>query len=335
MVPPEPSPEDSADVEGTRMTLGEHLDELRRRLIHSAVALAVAFSVLYSQRHEVFEFIQGPHRRATAWLNEAGVEHWHNHVLELQAAVESARAEPDLDPPTDAGAGDDPNANTDDEDAAKPVDPLTWFESGYPERKVLNDHYRVDESLSIFSPDGGFVLRMRICFWLSLFVAGPYIIFEIWRFIAAGLYKHERKVVHRYVPWSVALFLGGVTFGYMLMVPYALYFLGLDNLGQPALNSATQVADQYLQFLKALAIALGFVFQLPVFMLALARLEIVEAKSFAHYRRHTIVGALVLAAVLTPPDPITQMMMAGPVVILYEVGLWLARASERKRAIRG
>ena len=102
MVPPDPSPEDSATVEGTRMTLGEHLDELRRRLIHSVIAIAVAFVALYSQRHEVFEFIQGPHRRSTTWLNEAGVEHWDAHVLELQAAeAESQRAEPGTEPPTD------------------------------------------------------------------------------------------------------------------------------------------------------------------------------------------------------------------------------------------
>jgi sec-independent protein translocase protein TatC len=312
--PTHASADEEDPVESSRMTLGEHLEELRGRLVRSTVAVLIVFCGLYYFRHEVFRFVQQPHHRAAIMLNEKRTEFWLDELPLRIAAAEARGAEVDDTP-----------------------DPRDWFERGYPpgagaEPAVLKERWRVSEDLVYFGPDSGFVLRLRICFWLSLFVAGPYILWQVWVFIAAGLYRHEKGVVYRYFPASVGLFAGGVSFGFYVMVPYALYFLGLDALGEPAINAGAQVADQYLNFLKGLALALGIVFQLPVMMLALARLGLVEPSSFAHFRRHMIVGALVLAAIVTPPDPITQIMMAGPIILLYEVGIHLARWGWRNQS---
>lgn len=287
-------PDDESEMEATRMSLGDHLQELRGRLFKSVVVLAIAFVAIYSWRFEAFSMIQAPHRQAMEMLNEARAEHFEG---KLAAAAE-------------AGA---------------PLDALEYFEPGYPERRVLVDRLRSDDRLVNFTSDQGFVLRLRVCFWLAVFVAAPFMLWQMWGFIAAGLYRSERRVVYRSVPVSMALFLGGVAFGYRVMVPYALYFLGVDDIELETLAVTAQTADNYLGFLKGLALAMGAVFQLPVLMMALTKLGLVGPELWAEYRRHTIVGALVLAAVITPPDPVTQMLMAGPIIILYEVGIWVAR----------
>jgi sec-independent protein translocase protein TatC len=295
-----PNPDDEQEIESSRMTLGEHLEELRGRLFKSVVVLVVIFAGVYTQRFEVFSMIQGPHQRAMVMLNDARAENFHEIIEASQIAGPA-------------------------------VDPATWFEPGYPETKILIEQFRNDDRLVHCSADQGFLLRLRVCFWVALFLAGPFVLLQMWGFIAAGLYRNERSVIHRYLPASIGLFLGGVGFGFFVMVPYALYFLGLDDLNLETLAVSSQTASSYLEFLKGLALAMGAVFQLPVIMLALSKLEIVEGKVWAQYRRHMMVCALIVAAILTPPDPVTQMMMAGPIVVLYEVGVILTRLSERRK----
>ncbi|MCA9001531.1 MAG: twin-arginine translocase subunit TatC, partial [Planctomycetes bacterium] len=166
----------------------------------------------------------------------------------------------------------------------------------------------------------GFFALMRVCFWLALLLSGPYVLWEAWGFIASGLYRNEKRVAYAYFPISLFLFFGGVLFGYFLLIPYAIYFLNLDALDLKGMRSIMGV-DYYLGFIKGLSLALGFVFQIPVVMVAMARMGLVEPKLYSKYRKHTLVGALVAGAVLTPPDPVTQLMMALPIVFLFELGV--------------
>ena len=239
------------EVDESRMTLGEHLAELRMRLIRSVIAIVIAFAGIYGFRYEAVQFIQGPHNWATTELNAKKAEVMEERLLEAQAALAAG----ELQVPEDA--------------KEDPTDPETYFEAGYPETKRLNDTYLIPTDLLYLGGDFGFFVRMRVCFWLALFVAGPFVLWEMWGFIAAGLYRHERKTIYTYFPFSLSLFLGGVVFGYKVMVPYALYFLGLDGLQSQAIDAQMGV-DEYLGFLKGLALALGIVFQLPVVMIALA-----------------------------------------------------------------
>lgn len=297
------------------MSLADHLGELRTRLMRAVVAVVIAFVVIYAFRERALLMVQGPHRWAMQQLNAEKVVVLEKQLLAAQAAAADDR---DFDTGSRAIAGD-------------PADPMTYFAEGYPQTKRLNSAYRLETSLLNFGADSGFFIRMRVSFWLALFIAGPFALWEMWGFVAAGLYRSERKVIYAYFPMSMTLFIGGVLFGFLVLVPYALYFLGLDGLNSQAMH-VSMGADQYLGFLKGLALALGAVFQLPVVMVALARIGLVEPKTFAYYRKHTLVAALLVSAILTPPDPVTQMMMAGPVVLLYEVGVHMSRWAWRKQS---
>ncbi len=281
------------EVEASRMGLGEHLAELRTRLLRSGLVVLVVFIALYSVRHQVWSMLQGPQRQATSMLRVEVGERLEEQYRERLAAGETVTA------------GED-------------------FEPGWPERWVLRADRGPQAELLFLEVDGGFFLRMRVCFWLAIGVAGPYLLWELWGFIAAGLYRREKKVAYAYFPVSLVLFAGGIAFGYFVLIPYALYFLNLDRLWEPG-GVYSMAADRYLPFLKGLCLALGFVFQLPIVMVALSRLGLVDPATYAKFRKHTIVGALIISAVLTPPDPVTQVMMAGPIIVLYELGLHVAR----------
>ena len=178
-----------------------------------------------------------------------------------------------------------------------------------------------------------FWIFMMMAFILALILASPVVLYQGWSFIAAGLYTKERGVVYRCLPLSIGLMLGGVLFGYLVVVRYGLYFL--VKLMNPEQVGANFTVSLYFNLLFTLTAALGIVFQLPLVMLALNRIGIVSHKAFRTNWRYAILGVFVCAALFTPPDPFTQMMMAVPMVLLYVFGLILtARSEKRVRAGR-
>ncbi len=198
-----------------------------------------------------------------------------------------------------------------------------YFEAGWPGTWVLRRDVGPSEDLLFIQADGGFFLMMRLAFWLALAVSAPYLLWELWGFIASGLYRKEKKIGLADFPTSMALFFGGVFFGYFVLIPYGLFFLNLDGLSRSG-SQYLMESEKYLNFLKGLCLALGFVFQLPIIMVALSSLGLVAPRTYSQYRKHMLLAALVVGAILTPPDPITQMMMAGPIIVLYELGLRIA-----------
>ena len=277
-------------LERSRMTLGEHLEELRARLIRSALALLVAFAVAWGFHERLLSLVIAPYERAAAWLDED------------LAAIYAERVE-------SGEAWDE------------------YFTGPDPATRELRAEKRIPELMRGDSSSTGFLVYMRVCLYFSLFVAGPVVLWQLWQFVAAGLYSHEKRVVHRYFPASVGLFLGGVLFGYAVMVPYALYFLARMSLTQ---IQYWETIDNYFTFLTGLTLALGAIFQLPLAMLVLSRIGLVEPAAYARYRNHMIVGALIVGAALTPPDPFTQLLMAVPMIVLYELGHVLAKVAARR-----
>lgn len=282
-----PRDTDEAHVEASRMTLMEHLDELRSRVLKAAIAFTVAFFGLWVVRAEVTLFIAQPFSKAIGWLNEDLVEIY-------DARVEEEGADANL-----------------------------FFEPGYPARKVaLQDQlFRTDLTNLGFGAD--MLMKMRVCFWLALLLAGPVALYQAWAFVAAGLYRSERRLVATYFPASLALFLGGVSFGFFVLIPYAAYFLERDGL--TGYRNLTVTSDTYLGFIKSLSLAVGITFQLPLIQFVLARLGLVDPAFYRKYRGHTAVITLIVAAVITPPDPVSQMLVATPALVLYEIGAILAR----------
>jgi len=155
-------------------------------------------------------------------------------------------------------------------------------------------------------------------------IGSPVIFSQIWRFVAPGLYKHEKKVLLPFSLLSTVCFLGGAAFGYYVVFPPAFRFLigySTDYLApMPAVK-------QYFSLCLRLLIAFGVIFELPVFMVMLAKLGLVNTAFLNKHRKYAILIAFVLAAVITPtPDVVNQLLMAGPLIVLYEVSIvavWL------------
>lgn len=274
------------------MTLGEHLDELRVRLIRSVIALVVVLAVAYGFWGTIVEVVLQPYYTAMDMLEVD----WQEETLRRWQADEGA-------PRTKYFMSSDP---TD----MRPLHPL-----------------RTDPRAD--SAGAGIFFALKCCLYFSLAVAGPYMLWQLWQFVAAGLYKREKRVVYRTFPVAVALFLTGVLFGYFFMVPYAYYALPAMTIEQ--LQFDPEISNYFL-FLRSLSLGMGVVFLLPIVMLVLSRAGLVDPQQYGKFRGHFLVGALVFAAILTPPDPMTQIMMAAPMMVLYEVGRLVALAGARKRA---
>lgn len=162
----------------------------------------------------------------------------------------------------------------------------------------------------------------------GLLLASPVIFYQIWRFVAPGLYQHEKKVLLPFSLLSSLFFLGGGAFGYFVVFPPAFAFLlGYAN---DFLTPMPTVSEYFTLCLKLL-IAFGVVFELPLFLVLLARVGLVDAAFLRRHRRYAILLAFVLAAILTPPDVASQLMMAVPIVILYEISIVAVRLCGGRR----
>jgi Tat protein translocase TatC len=236
------------------MTLGEHLDELRARLLRSIAVLlaAVTLSMLFYK--ELLAAASIPHVRAMSWLGRSG---------------------------------------------------------GF----IIDDPFHAIGAI------------MKLACLVGFFAASPYVARELWGFVAAGLHPEEKRHVRAFAPISFLLFVLGCVFGYFLLIPYALYamvgMMPLDKV-QPILNIGA-----YLSLVMTMTILLGLVFQLPLVMVFLSTLGLVEPGHWRAWRKAAILGNVVLAALLAPPDPQSMLVFALPLLVLYEIGLGCASLASR------
>ena len=239
-------PTEGAEVEEYRMTLLEHLWELRTRMIRAMAALFVSFGVMLPFGAYFNEFLRLP-------------------------------AEP-------------------------------YFPAG--------------SSFSSISPLEIFVTNLKMSLFAGVFLAAPVLFYQAWKFVAPGLYKSERRLVLPFVVFSTLFFTSGAAFCYYWILPFAMKFLlGFSGDG---INSAISVAA-YLSDVTRLLLAFGAVFELPLAIFFLARAGIVSAAGLASFRKYAVILIFIVAALLTPPDPITQLGLAVPLLVLYEVGVIVAR----------
>ncbi|TLS67594.1 twin-arginine translocase subunit TatC [Mariprofundus erugo] len=169
-----------------------------------------------------------------------------------------------------------------------------------------------------------FFTYLKIALLGSLFVTSPLTFYQFWAFVAPGLYKHEKRLFLFAVVASVILFSGGGAFAYYIVFPLIFqFFLGFATDQIHALPAV----KEYLSLFLKLVFAFGLCFQIPIVMMVLARLNIATAEGMARQRRYIIVWAFVVAAILTPPDVISQVLLAIPMLLLYELGLMIARIS--------
>jgi sec-independent protein translocase protein TatC len=172
-----------------------------------------------------------------------------------------------------------------------------------------------------------FFTYLKVALLAGIGLASPVIIYHFWRFIAPGLYKRERSALLPIVFFSTFFFIGGALFGYFVVFPWGFkFFVGFASDNIKAMPSIRE----YLKFAAKLLFAFGFIFELPLFTFFLARLGLVNAELLRRKQKYSILAIFMLAAVLTPPDIVTQVLMAGPLLLLYEISIWVARIFGRK-----
>ncbi|GHA32718.1 Sec-independent protein translocase protein TatC [Salinimicrobium marinum] len=167
--------------------------------------------------------------------------------------------------------------------------------------------------------------------WTSItagfIIAFPYIIYEFWRFVSPAMRNHERKNARGFIFISSMLFFMGVLFGYYLITPLSINFLGRYQVSGQVLNEFD--IDSYIGLVRSSVVASGLIFELPIIIYFLTKIGVVTPASLKKYRKFALVGVLILSAVITPPDILSQVIVAIPVLVLYEISIVIARIVTR------
>lgn len=303
--------EDEPKEELSRMSFGDHLDELRKRLWRSLIAVIVGLLVFTPMHDQVLAIVVEPYR--ILWRNN-----FEDYVERLEAREQQGLIKENKE--------------------------KGWLQFVEQEKARILDGTYPPEFADDLPHDTGFRVPYTLVatgglddFWtfmmasliFGLVAASPVVIWQIWAFISAGLYRRERRAFRLYFPFMMFLLGSGVLFGYFYVVPFGLGFLiKMMNSGQvsPLLS-----VSQYFSLLFFMTMALGVVFQLPVVMVALQKVGIVRHPMMRKHWRWVILIICILSAVLTPtPDPFTMFMVASPAMLLYVVGLVLTYRMDRK-----
>src|SRR5256885_5606847 len=205
----------------------------------------------------------------------------------------------------------------------------------FPFSETITDYLarpvtKLGYKLVFTAPAEAFWVQMKVALIVGLFLAAPGILWQVWAFIAPGLHQHERKYAIPFVLIGPVMFLAGGAFSLSVVTPYAIAFLlsyARETL-QPMIT-----LENHIDFLLKFTLAFGLVFELPLIITLLARMGVVTSKQLARNRKYAILGAFIAGAVLTPtPDAFNQTLMAGPLILLYEVGIICARVFGRRPA---
>ena len=190
--------------------------------------------------------------------------------------------------------------------------------------------YPPDFQLTTYLFGESFITHLKVSFVLGLVVAFPYVFWEIWRFVSPGLYKKERNAARGIVFICSLLFLTGVLFGYFVISPFAVTFLGNYQIGN-VVNTPT--LSSYVNYMTMFTLPVGMVFELPIVVYFLSKIGLVYPETMRRYRKHAFVVILLVAAIITPPDVVTQFLIGIPLYFLYELSIRIsARVVKNKRA---
>lgn len=187
------------------------------------------------------------------------------------------------------------------------------------------------------APQEAFFTYIRLAFWAAMVISFPVIATQVWMFVAPGLYKNEKKAFLPFLVATPVLFSIGGAFVYFFIMPLALkFFIGFEAPGGDGsipIQLETKVSE-YLSLVMTLIFAFGIAFELPVLLTLLGKVGIASSAGLAAKRKYAIVGMFIFAAIVTPPDVISQVGLAIPLILLYEISIWMVKGIERDRARR-
>ena len=197
---------------------------------------------------------------------------------------------------------------------------------------VLSEN--LDRRLIFTALQETFLTYLKVAFFAAFFISSPFFLSQLWKFIAPGLYKNEKQALLPYLIATPTLFILGGCIVYYLIMPLAIkFFLGFETIAEPGVIAIQLEAkvNEYLSLIMRLIIAFGISFQLPVVLSLLARIGVIDSNYLKIRRKYVVVIIFAVAAVLTPPDPITQIGLALPLLILYELSILTVKIIEKKK----
>ena len=298
----EPHEYDDAEIEASRAPLLDHLVELRSRLIICVLAMAIGFAICFAFSKQIYIFLLHPFAIAAQLLAVENANH-----AQASGGMDIGRFL--------SGTRDLFLALL----GLKEVPPA-------PDADKLN--------LVFTAPLEFFFTKLKLAGFGAVVLTFPVLAWQVYGFVAPGLYKRERKAFVPFLLASPALFLLGAALVYYVILPFVLWFSRSQQIvdAQVSVQLLPKVSD-YLSLVTTLLLAFGLCFQLPVVLTLLGMAGIVSSKALATGRRYAIVGVFVVAAVVTPPDPISQTMLALPIILLYEISIWCVRLIEKRRRL--
>ena len=175
-----------------------------------------------------------------------------------------------------------------------------------------------------------FFTYLKVSFLAGIFVASPVVLYQIWSFVSPGLHAGEKKYAYPFVIFSTIFFVGGALFGYFMVFPVGFKFF--MSFATETIRPLPSIKE-YLSFSAKLLFSFGIIFELPLFILFLSKIGVVNAKMLSSQRKYALVAVFIASAILTPPDVITQLMMAVPLLLLYELSIWVAKFFGKKEEL--
>jgi len=193
---------------------------------------------------------------------------------------------------------------------------------GFSQQLLLLLQRPMPARLIFIAPTEAFFVNLKVAFYAGLFLSVPLLLFQVWKFVAPGLYEHERRYSFPFLIISTVLFLFGSIFAYVVILPITLHFLIAQGgeLWKPNIT-----LSNYLAFCMRLILAAGLIFEFPVLMYFLAKVGVVTPEFLIKNRKYAVLAAFVISAILTPPDVFSQVLLAVPLFLLFEVSIFVAK----------